>query len=164
MRKCAPYPTSCYLQSNKLEQGMILSSREVALNKFTDVYRFTSDDLVKIGSLNSVKVATLPAGGIITNVALFNLKGLDSGSAIIQFGNSGDLNGYLTFLDISNFKCSFSSGLGFEQGGDQGTLNGVVNNTSNAIDIILTVASLTSPVGGEFLFCANILDPAKIAI
>lgn len=164
MRKCAPYPTSCYLQSNKLEQGMILSSREVALNKFTDVYRFTSDDLVEIGDLKSSKVATLPAGGIITNVALFVVKNLDSGNASIRFGSPGTIDRYITTTFLSTFKCAYSNGVGFTAGGDAGTLNGFVNNTSNAININLYVGSLSNPVGGEFLFCVNILDPAKIAI
>ena len=164
MRKCAPYPTSCYLLSNKLEQGMILSSREVALNKFTDVYRFTSADLVEIGDLKSAKVATLPSGGIITNVVLFVIKDLDSGDATIRFGSPGSIDRYITSTPLSALKCAYSDGSGFTVGGDAGTLNGFVNNSSNAININLNVGSLSSPVGGEFLFCANILDPAKITI
>jgi hypothetical protein len=143
---------------------MILSSREVALSKFTDVYRFTSADLVEIGSSNSAKVATLPAGGIITNVALFVIKGLDSGDATIRFGSPGSVTRYIITTVLSGLKCAYSNGIGFNVGADAGTLNGFVNNSSNAIDIILNVGSLSSPVGGEFLFCANILDPAKITI
>jgi hypothetical protein len=142
---------------------MILSSREVALNKFTDVYRFTSADLVEIGESNSVKVATLPAGGIITNVALFAIKDLESGSGFVRFGDGTSAN-YIKTTNISTLKCGYSDGFGFTQGGDAVTLNGIVNNTTDDIDVNMTVASLSSPVGGEFLFCANILDPAKIAI
>ena len=163
MRKCAPYPTSCYLLSNKLEQGMILSSREVALNKFTDVYRFTSADLVEIGNLNSVKVATLPAGGIITNVALLVVKDLESGSVAVRFGD-GTSGNYIRVTNISTSKCAYSDGAGFTQGEDVGTLNGIVNNTTDDIDVNMTISLMNNPVGGEFLFCANILDPAKIAI
>jgi hypothetical protein len=163
VRKCAPYPTSCYLQSNKLEQGMILSSREVALNKFTDVYRFTSADLVEIGNLNTVKVATLPAGGIITNIALFTIKDLESGSVAVRFGD-GTSSNYIRATNISTSKCAYSDGVGFTQGGDVGTLNGIVNNTTDDIDVNMTISLMNNPVGGEFLFCANILDPAKIAI
>lgn len=163
MRKCAPYPTSCYLQSNELEQGMILSSREVALNKFTDVYRFTSADLVEIGDSGTVKVATLPAGGIITNVALFVVKDLESGSVLLQFGDGTSAN-YINQTSLSPLKCRYSDGAGFTQGGDAGTLNGIVNNTTDDIDVNMTFGLITDPVGGEFLFCANILDPAKIAI
>jgi len=162
VRKCAPYPTSCYLQSNELEQGMILSSREVALNKFTDVYRFTSADLVEIGG-GTVKVATLPAGGIITNVALFVVKDLESGSVVIQFGDGTSAN-YINQTSLSSVKCRYSDGAGFTQGEDAGTLNGIVNNTTDDIDVNMTISLMNDPVGGEFLFCANILDPAKIAI
>lgn len=142
---------------------MILSSREVALNKFTDVYRFTSADLVEIGNLNTVKVATLPAGGIITNVALFTIKDLESGSVFVRFGDGTSAN-YITAKNISTLKCAYSDGVGFTQGGDAGTLNGIVNNTTDDIDVNMTISLMNNPVGGEFLFCANILDPAKIAI
>lgn len=163
MRECAPYPTSCYLESNELEQGMILSSREVALNKFTDVYRFTSADLVEIGNLSTVKVATLPAGGIITNVALFVVKDIESGSVAVRFGDGTSAN-YIKATNLSTLKCGYSDGVGFTQGEDAGTLNGIVNNTTDDIDVNMTISLMNDPVGGEFLFCANILDPAKIAI
>ena len=142
---------------------MILSSREVALNKFTDVYRFTSADLVEIGNLNPVKVATLPAGGIITSAVLFTIKDLESGSVFVRFGD-GTSDNYIKATNISTLKCAYSDGVGFTQGGDEGTLNGIVNNTTDDIDVNMTVSLPINPVGGEFLFCANILDPAKIAI
>jgi hypothetical protein len=90
---------------------MILSSREVALNKFTDVYRFTSADLVEIGNLNTAKVATLPAGGIITNAVLFTIKDLESGSVAVRFGDGTSLN-YIKVTNISTLKCAYSDGGG----------------------------------------------------
>jgi hypothetical protein len=132
---------------------------------FTHFFRITGTELATTGYLTSSEklIASLPAGGIITNAAVVVNNAL-AGAADITI-SVGTITGTATNLvastDLDNLtKVAYNTGSVLVN-----TAAGyVANNTTAAIPVFArfggTVGSLT---GGDFTIALTILDPGAIS-
>ena len=130
---------------------------------FTHFFRITGTELGTTGYLTSSEklIASLPAGGIITNAAVVVDSALTGASDIgISVGTStGTANNLITSTDLDALiKVTYNTGAAVD------TEPGLINNTTSAVPVFArfggTVANLT---GGQFTIALTILDPGAIA-
>ena len=130
---------------------------------FTHFFRITGTELATTGYLTSSEklIASLPAGGIITNAAVVVDSALTGASDIgISVGTStGIANNLITSTDLDALiKVTYNTGAAVD------TEPGLINNTTSATPVFArfagTVANLT---GGQFTIALTILDPGAIA-
>jgi hypothetical protein len=145
---------------------MKLAVQEAAYG-FTDVYKLTAAQITALATGNQVKVATLPAGGVVTQAAVFEVvtSAGTSTDLVLDVGTTaGDPDEFIDALDLDGLtKAAFCTGDGFTAGGDAGTLNGVVNNTASALDIVAEVNFTGTVTAGEWLIALTILDPSALS-
>ena len=130
---------------------------------FTHFFRITGTELATTGYLTSSEklIASLPAGGIITNAAVVVDSALTGASDIgISVGTStGIANNLITSTDLDALiKVTYNTGAAVD------TEPGLINNTTSATPVFArfsgTVANLT---GGQFTIALTILDPGAIS-
>jgi hypothetical protein len=142
---------------------MKLVVQEAAFGGYTDIYRLTAAAITALGTGNQVKIATVPAGGIVTNATVFevtNFAGTSTDLTLDVGTTVADPDEYIDALDLDGLtKVAFCTGDGFTSGGDAGTLNGVINNTTGALDIKAEVNFTGTVTGGEWLVALTILNP-----
>jgi len=130
---------------------------------FTHFFRITGTELGTTGYLTSSErlIASLPAGGMITNAAVVVKTALAGASDItISVGTvTGTANNLIANTDLDALtKVTYNTGSAID------TEPGLINNTTAATPVFArfggTVANLT---GGDFTVALTILDPAAIA-
>lgn len=130
---------------------------------FTHVLRITAAELATTGYLTSSEkvVAQLPAGGIITNAAVFVQTALAGASDItISVGTvTGTASNMIASTDLDALtKVAYNTGSGID------TEPGIVNNTTSATPVFARFGgTLSSLTAGEILVALTILDPGAIA-
>ncbi len=138
-----------------------LSSQES--RGFTHTFRITGTELATTGYLTSTEkiVAQLPAGGIITNAAVFVQSALAGASDITI--SVGTITGTATNL-IASVDLDALTKVVYNTGSAVDTEPGLVNNTASALPVYArfggTVGSLTA---GDFTVALTVLDPGAIA-
>ncbi len=129
---------------------------------FTHYFRITAAELATTGYLTSSEkvVASLPAGGIITNAAVFVQTAL-AGASNIDI-SVGTITGTATNL-VNTTDLDALTKVAYNTGSAVDTEPGLVNNTTAAIPVFArvtgTVANLTA---GEIIVALTILDPGAI--
>lgn len=145
---------------------MKLAVQEAAYG-FTDIYKLTAAQITALGTGNQVTVATVPAGGIVTQAAVFettNFAGTSSDLVLDVGTTSGDPDEFIDALDLDGLtKAAFCTGDGFTVGGDAGTANGVANNSASALPVKAEVNFTGTVTGGEWLIALTILNPGALA-
>lgn len=130
---------------------------------FTHSFRITAAELASTGYLTSSEkvVASLPAGGIITNAAVFVQTAL-AGAADITV-SVGTVTGTATNL-VASTDLDALTKVAYNTGSAVVTAPGLVNNATSATPVFArfggTVGSLTA---GEVIVLLTILDPGVIA-
>lgn len=130
---------------------------------FTHAYRITAADLLTSGYLTSSErlIASLPAGGIVTNAAVVVNTALAGASDITI--SVGTVTGTATNL-IASTDLDALTKVAYNTGSAVDTEPGLVNNATTATPIYArfggTLASLTA---GDITIALTILDPAALA-
>ena len=130
---------------------------------FTHSFRITAAELATTGYLTSSEkvVAQLPAGGIITNAAVFVQTALAGASDITV--SVGTITGTATNL-VASTDLDALTKVAYNTGSAVDTEPGLVNNTTAAIPVFArfggTIASLTA---GDVIVALTILDPGALA-
>ncbi len=130
---------------------------------FTHSFRITAAELATTGYLTSSEkvVASLPAGGIITNAAVFVQTALAGASDITV--SVGTITGTATNL-IASTDLDALTKVAYNTGSAVDTEPGLVNNTTAATPVFArfggTIASLTA---GDVIVALTILDPGVLA-
>jgi hypothetical protein len=130
---------------------------------FTHSFRITAAELATTGYLTSSEkvVASLPAGGIITNAAVFVQTALAGASDITV--SVGTITGTATNL-VASTDLDALTKVAYNTGSAVDTEPGLVNNTTAATPVFArfggTIASLTA---GDVIVALTILDPGAIA-
>jgi len=143
-----------------------LALQEAAFG-FTDVYKLTAAEITSLGTGAQKVIAKVPAGGIVTDAAVFevtNFAGTSTDLTLDVGIDSADPDDYINAADLDGLtKVVFSTGDGFTVGGDVGTGNGVANNTADVKDVLIEPNFTGTVTGGEWLVCLTILDPGRLA-
>lgn len=130
---------------------------------FTHSFRITAAELATTGYLTSSEkvVASLPAGGIITNAAVFVQTALAGASDITV--SVGTITGTATNL-IASTDLDALTKVAYNTGSAVDAEPGLVNNTTAATPVFArfggTIASLTA---GDVIVALTILDPGVLA-
>lgn len=130
---------------------------------FTHSFRITAAELASTGYLVSSEkaIAQLPAGGIITNAAVFVQTALAGASDItISVGTvTGTATNLVASTDLDALvKVAYNTGSAVD------TEPGLVNNTTAATPVFARFGgALSSLTAGEILIALTILDPGAIA-
>jgi hypothetical protein len=132
---------------------------------YTSAFRFNYEDLKtpgflsNLGAANQRKLDVHVPGGIVDTVAVYVVTPAAGASDLtIDVGTTAaDPDDFVDNVDLDALtKASFNTGDAFPVGGDANTLNGVVNNTTGGLNIIMEVngthASLTA---GEWIVAIN---------
>ena len=145
---------------------MKLPNQSAAQLGFTDAYILNADEITSTGTGGQVTIAQIPAGGIVTRVAVYE-KTTHAGTSTdltLDVGTtSGDPDEFIDALDLDGLtKVAFNTGESFNDGTTANTVNGVVNNTASAVDVLAEVNFTNTVTAGEYIICLEILDPAKL--
>lgn len=134
---------------------------------FTDVYKLTAAEITSLGTGNQKTIAIHPAGGIVTQAAVFEVvtsAGTSTDLTLDVGTTTADPDEFIDALDLDALtKAAFCTGDGFTVGGNTNTGNGVVNNTASALNIVIEPNFTGTVTAGEWLICLTILDPARLA-
>ena len=137
---------------------------------FTHYFKFTAADLINPSFLTSSEkvIAQIPAGGIVTNVALYEPVAFSGTSNDVTL-SVGSVAGTATNM-IATTDIDASSGA-FILGFNTGTVlvnaadGYVANATTSATPILLRVGGTLTAAGvatGEWVVAMTILDPAAV--
>lgn len=149
-----------------------LPNQSAAALGFTDAYLLKADEITSTGTGGQIRIATHPAGGIVTRCAVFE-KTTHAGTStdlVLDVGTTGaDPDEFINALDLDGLtKAAFNTGDAFI-GTDSGAattsnvINGVVNNTASDLPIYAEVNFTGTVTAGEYIICLEILDPAKLS-
>lgn len=145
-----------------------LTIEEAAMTGFTHKYKLDATAITALGSGNQVTIATVPAGGIVTAAAVYeisNFAGTSSNLTLDVGITAGDPDEYIDAADLDALtKTIFCTGDGFTVGTDVATGNGVVNNTASDVAVLAEVNFTGTVTAGEWMIALNILDPKALAI
>jgi hypothetical protein len=144
-----------------------LAVQEAAFG-FTHIYKLTAAEITALGTGQQKTIALHPAGGIVTQAAVFE-KVTSAGTSTdltLDVGTTGaDPDEFIDAVDLDGLtKAAFCTGDGFTVGGDVNTGNGVVNNTASALNIVIEPNFTGTVTAGEWWICLTILDPGKLAL
>lgn len=150
---------------------MKLPVQSAAQLGFTDAYFLTAEEITSLGTGGQVQIASHPAGGIVTRVAVYE-KTTSAGTStdlVLDVGTTGaDPDEFINALDLDGLtKAAFNTGDAFV-GTDSGAattsnvINGVVNNTASALPIYAEVNYTGTVTAGEWIICLEILDPGAL--
>ena len=130
---------------------------------FTHSFKITAAELASPSYLTSSEkiVASLPAGGIVTNAAVFVQTALAGASDITV--SVGTITGTATNL-VASTDLDALTKVAYNTGSAVDAEPGLVNNATSATPVFArfggTLASLTA---GEILVCLTVLDPGALA-
>jgi len=136
-----------------------------ALTGFTDFFRFSVKDILTtgflstIGAANQKVIASVPAGGIITRAAVFEVvDATGTGTMTLDVGTTGTDPDEC--IDATNLKTLTKVVFG---GGDSIP---TVNNTTAAVPVYMEFNSDTFTAAGlatgEWVIALEIIDPGRL--
>jgi hypothetical protein len=130
---------------------------------FTHAFKITAAELATTGYLTSSEkvIAQLPAGGIITDAAVFVQTALAGATDItISVGTvTGTATNLVASTDLDALvKVAYNTGSAID------TEPGLVNNTASATPVFARFGgTLSSLTAGEIIVALSILDPGAVA-
>ena len=130
---------------------------------FTHVYTATYEDLQTIGNGGQLTIATIPAGGAVEMVGVYeSVAFAGTTSLVIDVGtSSGDPDEFIDALDVDAMSAPvFNTGDAFTGGQSQ-----PVGGTNTAASVILEVtdAAIASATAGEIVIGLRIVDLGQFA-
>ena len=130
---------------------------------FTHVYTATYEDLQTIGNGGQLTIATIPAGGAVELVGVYESVAVaGTNSLVIDVGTTaGDPDEFIDALDVDAMTAPvFNTGDAFTGGQSQ-----PVGGTNTAASIILEVtdAAIASATAGEIVIGLRIVDLGQFA-
>ena len=130
---------------------------------FTHVYTATYEDLQTIGNGGQATIATIPAGGAVEMVGVYeSVAFVGTTSLVIDVGTStGDPDEFIDALDVDAMSAPvFNTGDAFT-----GNQSQPVGGTSSDTSIILEVtdAAIASATTGEIVIGLRIVDLGQFA-
>ena len=130
---------------------------------FTHVYTATYEDLQTIGNGGQLTIATIPAGGAVELVGVYeSIAFAGTTSLVIDVGtSSGDPDEFIDALDVDGMSAPvFNTGDAFTGGQSQ-----AAGGTNTAASIILEVtdAAIASATAGEIVIGLRIVDLGQFA-
>ena len=130
---------------------------------FTHVYTATYEDLQTIGNGGQLTIATIPAGGAVEMVGVYeSVAFAGTTSLVIDVGTStGDPDEFIDALDVDAMSAPvFNTGDAFTDNQSQ-----PVGGTSTAASVILEVtdAAIASATAGEIVIGLRIVDLGQFA-
>ncbi len=141
---------------------------------FTDVIRLDYEDLIRLGTGNSVQIGALPIGGSLALIqAIKTIAFAGTTTTVIDVGTTGaDPDEFLNALNIStatlNTPVTNTGDLMLQSAGTTTTLGGYLPVKPVAavtpIYLKLTDAAIASATAGEFLIAFAIVDPLRFNI
>jgi hypothetical protein len=135
---------------------------EEAAFGFTDVYKLTAEEITRLGTGASIKIANLPAGGIVTNAVVYKNKNFNGTSTNLALNVGTALGSNSEFIGSLNLyglvKVAYSTGNGFASGA-----NGVILNTTSNTSINASFTFTGTVTGGEWFIALTVIDPARFA-
>ena len=133
-------------------------SNNAAGRGFTHVYTATYEDLQTIGNAGQVTIATIPAGGAVEMIGVYESTAFaGTTSLVIDVGTTGgDPDEFIDALDVDAMSAPvFNTGDAFT-GGQSQPAGGT--NTANAILLEVTDAAIASATAGELVIGIRIVD------
>jgi hypothetical protein len=130
---------------------------------FTHVYTATYEDLQTIGNGGQLTIATIPAGGAVEMVGVYeSVAFAGTTSLVIDVGTStGDPDEFIDALDVDAMSAPvFNTGDAFT-----GNQSQPVGGTNTAASVILEVtdAAIASATAGEIVIGLRIVDLGQFA-
>ena len=137
-------------------------AQQESFNGFTDVYRLTAAEITSLGTGNQKTIALLPAGGVVTGAAVFEITDFAGTSTNLTLDvgtTSADPDEYIDALDLDGLtKAAYNTGDVLVN-----TAAGyAINNTASAVNIVLEPNFTGTVTGGEWAICLTILDPGNL--
>lgn len=139
-----------------------LTNQAAAALGFTDAYMLTADAITTAATGGQIRVGTLPAGGVVTQCAVFEVttSAGTSTDLTLDVGTTGaDPDEYIDALDLDGLtKAAFNTGDVLVN-----TAAGyAINNTASALPIYAEVNFTGTVTAGKWLICMTILDPSAL--
>lgn len=130
---------------------------------FTHVYTATYEDLQAIGNGGQATIATIPAGGAVECVGVYESEAFaGTTSLVIDVGtSSGDPDEFIDALDVDAMTAPvFNTGDAFT-----GNQSQPVGGTSSATSVLLEVtdAAIASATAGKIVIGLRIVDLGQFA-
>jgi hypothetical protein len=130
---------------------------------FTHVYTATYEDLQTIGNGGQLTIATIPAGGAVELVGVYEAEAFaGTTSLVIDVGtSSGDPDEFINALDVDGMSAPvFNTGDAFTDAQSQ-----PVGGTNTAASVILEVtdAAIASATAGKIVIGLRIVDLGQFA-
>jgi len=130
---------------------------------FTHVYTATYEDLQTIGNGGQATIATIPAGGAVECVGVYESEAFaGTTSLVIDVGtSSGDPDEFIDALDVDAMTAPvFNTGDAFT-----GNQSQPVGGTSSATSVLLEVtdAAIASATAGKIVIGLRIVDLGQFA-
>lgn len=125
---------------------------------FTHVYTATYEDLQTIGNGGQATIATIPAGGAVECVGVYESEAVaGTTSLVIDIGTtSGDPDEFIDALDVDGMSAPvFNTGDAFTDAQSQ-----PVGGTNSAVSVLLEVtdAAIASATAGKIVVGLRIVD------
>lgn len=125
---------------------------------FTHVYTATYEDLQAIGNGGQATIATIPAGGAVECVGVYESEAVaGTTSLVIDIGTtSGDPDEFIDALDVDGMSAPvFNTGDAFTDDQSQ-----PVGGTNSAVSVLLEVtdAAIASATAGKIVIGLRIVD------
>lgn len=125
---------------------------------FTHVYTATYEDLQTIGNGGQATIATIPAGGAVECVGVYESEAVaGTTSLVIDIGTtSGDPDEFIDALDVDGMSAPvFNTGDAFTDDQSQ-----PVGGTNSAVSVLLEVtdAAIASATAGKIVIGLRIVD------
>ena len=130
---------------------------------FTHVYTATYKDLQTIGNGGQLTIATIPAGGAVELVGVYeSVAFAGTTSLVIDVGTTtGDPDEFIDALDVDAMSAPvFNTGDAFT-GGQSQPVGGT--NTASTIALEVTDAAIASATAGEIVIGLRIVDLGQFA-
>ena len=130
---------------------------------FTHVYTATFEDLQTIGNGGQATIATIPAGGAIEMVGVYEAEAIvGTSSLVIDVGtSSGDPDEFIDALDVDGMSAPvFNTGDAFT-GGQSQPVGGT--NTATSVLLEVTDAAIASATAGKIVIALRIVDLGQFA-
>lgn len=125
---------------------------------FTHVYTATYEDLQAIGNGGQATIATIPAGGAVECVGVYESEAVDGTSTlVIDIGTTaGDPDEFIDALDVDGMTAPvFNTGDAFT--GNQSQLVGGTNSAASVL-LEVTDAAIASATAGKIVIGLRIVD------
>jgi hypothetical protein len=141
---------------------MKVSNNEL-FNGFTDIHKLTAADITAIGTGEQRTIALLPPGGVVTACGVFkavDFAGTSSDLTLDVGTTAGDPDEFIEEIYLGEMaKAAFNTGDVLENS----YAGYVINDTANAVPILIEPNFTGTVTGGEWYIGIKILDLGLLA-